>query len=60
MRADTTAMEKVGVAVPKGLRSFVRVSWKTVLSMAKFGKDKKERITRGVKMLLSFALRTVN
>ncbi|MHB1756742.1 MAG: hypothetical protein ACYCT9_04420 [Leptospirillum sp.] len=48
------------VAVPKGLRSFVRVSRKTVLTMAKFGKDKKERIDKGVKKLLSFARRTMN
>ena len=53
-------IEAAGVAVPKGLRSFVRVSRKTVLTMAKFGKDKKERIVRGVKKLLSFARRTIN
>ena len=51
-------MEAVGVAVPKG--RFVRVRRKTVLAMAKFGKDKKERIARGVKKLLSFARRTIN
>ena len=53
-------MEAAGVAVPKGLRSFVRVSRKTVLTMAKFGKDKKERIDKGVKRFLSFARRTIN
>ena len=42
-------MEAVGGAVPKGLRSFVRVSRKTVLTMAKFGKDKKERIDKDLK-----------
>ena len=34
-------MEWRGVAVPKGMRSFVRMSRKTVLTMAEFGKDKK-------------------
>lgn len=53
-------MAAAGVAVPQGLRSFVRVSRKTVLTMVKFGKDKKERIARGVKKLLSFARRTIN
>ena len=36
-----------------------RVSRKTVPTMAKFGKDKKERIDKGVKKLLSFARRTI-
>ena len=47
-------MEAVGGADPKGLRSFVRVSRKTVLTMAKFGKNKKDRIDKGVIKLLSF------
>ena len=37
-------MEAAGVAVSKGQRSFIQVSRKAVLTMAKFGKDKNERI----------------
>ena len=53
-------MGKLGVALPTGLRSFVRVSKKAIVAMAKFGRGKKERIEKGTKTLLSFANRTLS
>lgn len=38
--------KELGVVVPRTLRTFARVSRKAVLSVAKFGRDKKDRVQK--------------
>ena len=53
------ALGRLGVSLPAGVRSFVRVSKKAIVTMAKLGRGRKERIAKGTKMLLSCAHRTL-
>lgn len=49
----------LGVAVPKTLRTFARVSRKAVLSVAKFGRDKKDRAQKAAKKLAAMGDHTL-
>jgi IS5 family transposase len=53
------ALGRLGVSLPSGVRSFVRVSQKAIVTMAKLGRGRKERIAQGTKTLLSCANRTL-
>lgn len=47
--------QSLGIRLPQGLRSFQRVSRKTLITLEKHGRDRMERIEQGSKALLGYA-----
>jgi IS5 family transposase len=45
----------LGVEIPKGLRSFRRLSKKTLIEINKLGRERAERIQKGAQKLISYA-----